>query len=90
LGLGFLLRNDTGNLSLNGVLSPGLEGWPIYSTRFLSFVINGLAKWPAREVRNLFACLATDTRDFEYSLRPQPARIENSICLNRGDVAISV
>jgi hypothetical protein len=40
LGLGFVDRNDTGNLSLNARLSPKLGGWPIYSTSFFLSVIS--------------------------------------------------
>jgi hypothetical protein len=40
LGLGFLLRNDTRNLSPNGPLSPDLGGWPIYSTSFFLSIFN--------------------------------------------------
>ena len=39
-GLGLITRNDTGKLSLNGLLSPELEGWPIYSTSFFGSVFN--------------------------------------------------
>jgi hypothetical protein len=69
-GLGLITRNDTGNLSQNGVLSPELGGWPIYSTSFSSFVINGMTKWLAREVRNLFAYQTTDTRRVQMLASP--------------------
>ena len=59
-----------GNLSQNGVLSPELGGWPIYSTSFSSLVINGLTKWLAREVRNLFAYQTTDTRRVQMLASP--------------------
>jgi hypothetical protein len=71
--LGFQIRNDTEILSPDGVLSPELEGWPIYSTSFLLFVINGLAKWPAREVRNLFARQPAAHHKVKHSPRPQAA-----------------
>jgi hypothetical protein len=68
--LGFQIRNDTENLSPNAVLSPELGGWPIYSTSFLSFIINVVANRPAREVRNPFACQPADTPQIQTFASP--------------------
>jgi hypothetical protein len=49
-GLGFVDRNDTENLSLNGRLSPELGGWPIYSTSFFLSIFNVIKFTRSREV----------------------------------------
>src|SRR3954470_24725200 len=43
LGLGFSIRNDTENLSLNGWLSPKLGSRRIYSTSFFCPLLSSLA-----------------------------------------------
>ena len=83
-GLGFQNRNDTKNLSPNGGLSPELGGCPIYSTSFLSFAINVLAKWSTREVRNPFA---PQSGEFNCSRRPQPTGSVHSNAVDTAGLA---
>ena len=49
-GLGVRFRNDSENLSLNGVLSPKLGAWPIYSTSFSDSYFSHLASFRARKI----------------------------------------
>src|SRR3954467_4490752 len=63
LGLGFSIRNDTENLSLNGWLSPKLGSRRIYSTSFFCPLLSSLAIYRSTEVRYSFAWRSASTTD---------------------------
>ena len=54
-GLGVRNRNVTANRSPNGLFSPKLGAWSIYSTSFSAHAFNGLASLASRKVGIPFA-----------------------------------